>query len=149
MEQALPPSLVELTAEIAAAYVASNSLAPTEVPAVIRAIYESLSRLGNAGSEAPAVRPAPFVPVKKSITPDFLISLEDGRQYKSLKRHLRTSYGMSPEAYRTKWGLPKDYPMVAPNYAAARSAMAKASGLGSGGRTAAKAPARGKAKAKA
>lgn len=84
----------------------------------------------------PAAEPAkltPAVPVKKSITPDYLISLEDGRKYKSLKRHLRTAYNMSPEEYRAKWGLPKDFPMVAPNYAASRSALAKSMGLGRGG----------------
>jgi predicted transcriptional regulator len=149
MEQALPSSLVELTTDIAAAYVASNSLAPAEVPALIRVVYECLSRLGNGAAEAPVGKPSPAVPVKKSITPDFLISLEDGRQYKSLKRHLRTAYGMSPEEYRAKWSLPKDYPMVAPNYAAARSAFAKAAGLGNSRRAVAKAPVRGKAKARA
>ena len=140
MEQALPPSLVDLTAEIAAAYVASNSLHPAEVPALIRSIYEGLSHLGKGAVEAPAGKHSPAVPVKKSITPDFLISLDDGRLYKSLKRHLRAKYGMSPEDYRAKWSLPKDYPMVAPNYAAARSAFAKAAGLGNSRRGAVEAP---------
>ena len=126
--------LVELTADIAAAYLSSNTVAAAELPGLIQTIHQALAGAA-AGSAAPASAPAtPAVPVKKSITPDFLISLEDGRKYKSLKRHLRTKYNMTPDDYRSKWGLPKDYPMVAPNYAKARSDMARSMRLGQGGR---------------
>jgi predicted transcriptional regulator len=125
--------ILSLTADIAAAYVSNNSVAAAEVPHVIQTIYRALGTLGKADLQpAPEAR-KPAVPIRKSITPDFLISLEDGKSYKSLKRHLRTQYNMSPDDYRAKWGLPKDYPMVAPNYAASRSALAKSMGLGRGG----------------
>ena len=125
--------LLTLTADIAAAYVSNNTVQASDVPAVIQTIYRALAGVGST-AVAPAPEPQkPAVPIKKSITPDFLISLEDGKKYKSLKRHLRTQYNMSPEDYRAKWGLPKDYPMVAPNYAASRSALAKSMGLGRGG----------------
>jgi predicted transcriptional regulator len=146
MSQNNPVSLVELSADIAAAYLSSNTLPASDVPGLIKAIYDGLQQAASGTTEPAAGKPQPAVPVKKSITPDYLVSLEDGQKYKSLKRHLRTKYGMSPEDYRAKWGLPKDYPMVAPNYAASRSALAKQMGLG---RKAAKAPARGRAKAKA
>jgi predicted transcriptional regulator len=132
--------LLTLTADIAAAYVSNNTVQASDVPSVIQTIYRALAGVGAAAA-TPAPEPQkPAVPVKKSITPDFLISLEDGKKYKSLKRHLRTQYNMSPEEYRAKWNLPKDYPMVAPNYAASRSALAKSMGLGRGGasKTAAK-----------
>ena len=126
--------LVELTADIAAAYLSANTVPAAELPGLIQTIHNALSGV-TSGAPAPAAEPAkPAVPVKKSITPDYLISLEDGKKYKSLKRHLRTKYSMTPEDYRTKWGLPKDYPMVAPNYAKARSEMARSMGLGQGGR---------------
>ncbi|QUD89621.1 MucR family transcriptional regulator [Phenylobacterium montanum] len=129
-------NLIELTADIVAAYVSNNSVAASELPAMIRSTYTALS-----GAEAPPAPPeepqAPAVSIRKSIQPDFLICLEDGRKFKSLKRHLRTKYNMSPEDYRAKWGLPKDYPMVAPSYAEARSNLAKQMGLGQGGRGAA------------
>jgi predicted transcriptional regulator len=128
--------LLTLTADIAAAYVSNNTVSASDVPSVIQTIYRALASVGSAAA-APAPEPQkPAVPIKKSITPDFLISLEDGKKYKSLKRHLRTQYTMSPEDYRAKWGLPKDYPMVAPNYARARSDLAKQMGLGQGGRPA-------------
>ena len=128
--------LLTLTADIAAAYVSNNTVQASDVPSVIQTIYRALAGVGSAAA-APAPEPQkPAVPIKKSITPDFLISLEDGKKYKSLKRHLRTQYNMSPEDYRAKWGLPKDYPMVAPNYARARSDLAKQMGLGQGGRPA-------------
>jgi predicted transcriptional regulator len=139
-------SLVELSADIAAAYLSSNTLAAAEVPSLIKAIYDGLSQAATGAVEPPVGKLLPAVSVKKSITPDFLISLEDGHKYKSLKRHLRTKYGMSPDDYRAKWGLAKDYPMVAPNYAASRSALAKKMGLGRKAAPA-KAPARGRAKA--
>ena len=125
--------LLTLTADIAAAYVSNNTVQASDVPSVIQTIYRALASVGSAAA-APTPEPQkPAVPIKKSITPDFLISLEDGKKYKSLKRHLRTQYNMSPEDYRAKWSLPKDYPMVAPNYAASRSALAKSMGLGRGG----------------
>ena len=122
--------LVELTADIAAAYLSANTVAAAELPGLIQTIHNALSGV-TSGAPAPAAEPAkPAVPVKKSITPDYLISLEDGKKYKSLKRHLRTKYNMTPEDYRTKWGLAKDYPMVAPNYAIRRSEIARSLGLG-------------------
>lgn len=129
---------IELTADIVAAYVGKNSVSAADLPNLIQSIHAAISGIGNGQVEAPVVPQAPAVSVRKSITPDFLICLEDGRRFKSLKRHLRTKYDMSPEDYRAKWGLPKDYPMVAPNYAAARSALAKSMGLGQGGRQAPK-----------
>jgi predicted transcriptional regulator len=99
------------------------------VPALIQQVYASLSKLGGPSPE-PVVELMPAVPVRRSVTPDYIVCLEDGRKLKSLKRHLRTSYGMSPEEYRAKWGLPSDYPMVAPNYAATRRELAKKIGLG-------------------
>ena len=133
--------LLTLTADIAAAYVSNNTVQASDVPSVIQTIYRALAGVGSTAA-APAPEPQkPAVPIKKSITPDFLISLEDGKKYKSLKRHLRTQYNMSPEDYRAKWGLPKDYPMVAPNYAASRSALAKSMGLGRGGAAKAATPA--------
>ena len=120
---------VELAAEIVAAYVANNSVAVGELPGLIANIHTALLRLG-APTEEPASKPQPAVPIKKSVTADFIVCLEDGKKFKSLKRHLRTRYDMTPEDYRHKWGLPADYPMVAPNYAAARSELAKTMGLG-------------------
>jgi predicted transcriptional regulator len=126
--------LVELTADIAAAYLSANTVPAGDLPGLIQTIHQALSGV-SSGAPAPAAEPAkPAVPVKKSITPDYLISLEDGKRYKSLKRHLRTKYNMTPDEYRSKWGLPKDYPMVAPNYAKARSEMARNMGLVQGGR---------------
>ena len=122
---------IETTAEIVAAYVARNSIPAAELPNLIRSVHESLSGLGaRPPVEAAAAPLVPAVPVKKSVTDEFIISLEDGRKFKSLKRYLATSHGMTPEQYRTKWGLPKDYPMVAPAYAAKRSELAKTIGLG-------------------
>lgn len=129
---------MEQTADIVAAYVSNNSVAAADLPALIQSIHKALTGVVT-GVETVEVAPKePAVPVKKSITPDFLICLEDGRKFKSLKRHLRTKYNLSPEDYRAKWGLAKDYPMVAPNYALARSNLAKQMGLGQGGRQAAK-----------
>lgn len=119
--------LVELTSEVVAAYLSSNQVPAGDVPAVIADVYGSLSNLGKEPMKAEPLKPP--VSIKRSITPDYLISLEDGKQYKSLKRHL-AGRGMTPEDYRTKWGLPRDYPMVAPSYAAQRSELAKKMGLG-------------------
>ena len=122
---------IELTADIVSAYVSNNSVPASDLPALISEVHSALSRV--IGGVAPVVQveaPKPASPVKKSITADYLICLEDGKKFKSLKRHLRTQYNMSPEQYREKWGLPPDYPMVAPNYAEARSQLAKKMGLG-------------------
>lgn len=123
------PSLIDFTADIVAAYVSNNSVAAAELPALIESVHRALGQLG-APAAPPVEELKPAVPLKKSVTPEYIICLEDGKKFKSLKRHLRTSYGMTPEAYREKWGLPKDYPMVAPAYAAARSELAKNMGLG-------------------
>lgn len=133
--------IIERTADIVSAYVGANAIAPADLPGFIRQVHEALAGLARGDGAAPVAEPQkPAISIRKSITPDHLISLEDGRPYKSLRRHLRTRYGMSPEDYRAKWRLPKDYPMVAPNYAATRSAMAKSMGLGQGGRPAKVAP---------
>jgi predicted transcriptional regulator len=137
--------LLEMTADIVSAYVGNNNVQATEVPGLISSIHAALTQVSNGAVEPEPEVKDPAVPVRKSITPDFLICLEDGRKFKSLKRHLRTKYNMSPEEYRAKWGLPKDYPMVAPNYAKARSDLAKSMGLGQGGRKPARAAA-GRAK---
>lgn len=130
-ESTLPESnLVELAAEIVSAYVIKNSVRTADLPELITSVHAALKNVGNPQPASEAAKPEPAVSVRKSVTPDYLISLFDGRKYKSLKRHLRTSHDMTPEQYRAYWGLPLDYPMVAPNYAAARSALAKSMGLG-------------------
>ena len=127
-------NLLDLTAGIVAAYVGGNTVAATEVPALIRQVHRALAAV-DGPPDAELVAPKkPAVSVKRSIAPDHLVCLEDGRKFKSLKRHLRTKYDMSPEDYRAKWNLLRDYPMVAPNYAKARSELAKSMGLGQGGR---------------
>ncbi|GLR45672.1 MucR family transcriptional regulator [Mesorhizobium amorphae] len=124
-------AFIELTAEIVSAYVSNNPVPLGELPSVISRIHQSLSSLQSGAQAEPESEPLrPAVPIKKSVTPDFIISLEDGKKFRSLKRHLATSYGMTPAEYRAKWGLPSNYPMVAPNYAATRSALAKKAGLG-------------------
>jgi predicted transcriptional regulator len=122
--------LIELTAEIVSAYVSNNTVAAGDVPGLIGDIFSALSRAGTGAPSAPSEPAKPAVNPKKSITADYLVCLEDGKKFKSLKRHLRTMYNLSPEQYREKWGLPADYPMVAPNYAEARSRLAKEMGLG-------------------
>jgi len=123
-------SYIELAADIVSAYVSNNSVSANDLAALISDVHAALQRVG-AGEVEVVVEPLkPAVPLKKSISPDFLICLEDGKKFKSLKRHLRTQYNLTPEQYREKWGLPADYPMVAPNYAAARSELAKQMGLG-------------------
>jgi predicted transcriptional regulator len=126
--------IIEMTTDIVSAYVGNNSVAAVDLPALIQSVHKALSGVGTGAEPVEAAPKEPAVSVKKSITPDYLICLEDGRKFKSLKRHLRTKYNMSPEDYRAKWGLAKDYPMVAPNYARARSDLAKQMGLGQGGR---------------
>jgi len=125
--------LVAMTAEIVSAYVGNNAVDVTDVPALIETVFGALSTVEQAGSADANLVTEPAVPVTQSITPDYLICLEDGKRFKSLKRHLRTHYNLSPEEYRRKWSLPPDYPMVAPNYAAARSKLAKKMGLGQKG----------------
>ncbi|WP_312599521.1 MucR family transcriptional regulator [Brevundimonas sp.] len=134
------PELLEMTADIVSAYVGNNTVSAETLPSLIASIHAALSGVSNGSVEAEPEPKEPAVPIRKSIAPDFLICLEDGRKFKSLKRHLRTKYDMSPEEYRAKWGLPKDYPMVAPNYAKARSELAKSMGLGQGGRKPARTP---------
>jgi predicted transcriptional regulator len=120
---------VELATEIVSAYVGNNSVTASDLPNLIRDVYKALaSTTGAAEKEEAELKPA--VPARKSVTPEYIVCLEDGKKFKSLKRHLRTHYDMSPEEYREKWKLAPDYPMVAPNYAAARSALAKKMGLG-------------------
>jgi predicted transcriptional regulator len=131
MTDAAGKNFLDLTADIVSAYVSHNSTPASEIPALIGQIHAALLRVSNGRAEAAPLEPAkPAVPVKKSITPDHLVCLEDGKRFKSLKRHLRTQYNMTPEQYRDKWSLPADYPMVAPNYAVARSQLAKKMGLG-------------------
>ena len=121
---------IELTAEIVSAYVSNNTVPASEIPSLISQIHAALSRVSGKSGDAPAEQLKPAVSVKKSVTPEHIVCLEDGKKFKSLKRHLRTQYDMTPEQYREKWGLGADYPMVAPNYAAARSQLAKQMGLG-------------------
>ncbi len=132
-------NLLEMTADMFSAYVSNNTVSPDGVAALIGSIHATMTQLSTGAVEPEPENKEPAVPIRKSITPDYLICLEDGRKFKSLKRHLRTKYDMSPEEYRSKWGLAKDYPMVAPNYAKARSDLAKQMGLGQGGRKPARA----------
>jgi predicted transcriptional regulator len=126
--------LIEMTTEIVAAYVAHNVVPTSEIGTLISSTYATLRSIDGDPVVETVKEQVPAVPVKKSIFPDYIICLEDGKRFKSLKRHLRSSYNLSPEAYRAKWGLPADYPMVAPNYATARSLLAKKIGLGRGNR---------------
>ena len=127
--------LLALTTEIVAAHVSNNTVALGDLPQLINQIYSSLANIGTA-TVAAAARPQPAVSVKKSVQPDYIVCLEDGKKLKMLKRHLKTAYNMSPEAYRERWNLPSDYPMVAPNYARQRSRLAKEIGLGTRARRA-------------
>ena len=121
---------IELTAEIVSAYVSNNIVPASEIPSLIDQVHAALSRVTGKSGDAPAEQLKPAVSVKKSVTAEHIVCLEDGKKFKSLKRHLRTQYNMTPEQYREKWSLGADYPMVAPNYAAARSQLAKQMGLG-------------------
>ena len=123
-------NFIELTAEIVSAYVSNNTVSAGDIPALINQVHSALARVSGGLSDTPSEPLKPAVSVKKSITPEFIVCLEDGKKFKSLKRHLRTQYNMTPEQYRDKWSLGADYPMVAPNYAAARSQLAKQMGLG-------------------
>jgi predicted transcriptional regulator len=143
MADARSSQLVELSADIVSAYVSHNALSASDIPKLIASVHATLTGLGGIVEAETAVELRPAVSIKKSITPDYLICLEDGKKFKSLKRHLRTEFDMSPEEYRAKWGLPVDYPMVAPTYSEARSRLAKTIGLGRKPKTPA---ARGRAK---
>ena len=123
-------SYLQLTANIVSAYLSNNTVASAEIPNLINQVHSALLRISGGQATAPAEPLRPAVPVKRSITADYIVCLEDGKKFKSLRRHLRTQYDMTPEQYREKWGLAADYPMVAPNYAAARSQLAKKMGLG-------------------
>ena len=120
--------VIEMTADIVSAYVGNNSVTAADLPALIQSVHRALAGISSGSAAAAAAPKEPAVPIRRSITPDFLVCLEDGRKFKSLKRHLRTKFNMSPEEYRAKWGLAKDYPMVAPNYAKARSGPGQADG---------------------
>lgn len=122
------PELLRLTAQIVSAHVGNNSVAVADLTTLIQDVHRSLATVGQ--TEQPQERPQPAVPIKKSVTPDYIVCLEDGKKLKMLKRHLKTAYGMTPEEYRERWGLAPDYPMVAPNYAEHRSSLAKKIGLG-------------------
>src|SRR3954449_1246271 len=125
------PNTIELAAEIVSAFVSNNSVPAVELPTLIGSVHDALTKAANGLAQQPAEEPkAPAVSIKKSVQPDYIVCLDDGKRFNSLKRHLRTTYNLSPDKYRTKWGLALDYPMVAPNYAAARSELAKQMGLG-------------------
>ena len=132
-EQAESNEILALTTNIVAAHVSNNSIAVADLPRLIREVHDSLTSVGAGGGREPE-RPTPVVPIKKSVTPEHIVCLEDGKKLKMLKRHLKTAYNMSPEEYRERWGLAADYPMVAPNYAKQRSKLAKQIGLGTRGR---------------
>ena len=137
---------IELTAEITAAYVSNNKVGADGLTALIKGVFSALTATSGPPPAEPVAALVPAVPIRRSVQPDYIVCLEDGKQYKSLKRHLQTKYGLTPAAYRQKWGLPADYPMVAPNYAASRSELAKAIGLGSKRRGTATKPAAAAAK---
>src|SRR4051795_7426147 len=125
-----PPELLALTAEIVAAFAGNNTVAVSDLPGLIASVFQALQATDQPEAEPPAAAPVPVVPIRKSVGQEFLICLEDGRKQKALKRHLATSHHLTPQQYRQRWGLPKDYPMVAPAYAARRSDLARQIGLG-------------------
>ena len=135
------PQVLRLTTDVVAAYLRKNTTPSAQIAEIIAAVYHSLRTL-EAGGDGQFDAQKPAVPVRRSIHPDYLVCLEDGKKLKMLKRHLRSSYSLTPDQYRSKWGLPADYPMVAPNYADQRSAFAKKIGLGRAGRKAGRAPAK-------
>lgn len=132
-DQTSHADLLALTTEIVSSHVANNTVPQNDISGLIEQVFRTLSNLGG-GTPLSADRPLPAVPVKKSVTPEYIVCLEDGKKLKMLKRHLKTAYDMTPEEYRERWGLPADYPMVAPNYAKQRSALAKDIGLGTKGK---------------
>ena len=123
-------TVLELASDVVSAYVSGNQLAPEDLPALVQSVYTAMLASLNEDDQEEAEKPTPAVAIEDSVTDDFIICLEDGQKYKSLKRHLRTKYELTPKAYREKWGLPADYPMVAPNYSVERSRLAKRTGLG-------------------
>jgi predicted transcriptional regulator len=129
-EKPADSDILALTARIVSAHAANNAVAPDALPAAIRAVYDTLANIGDTSPAPPPVHTQPAVPIRKSVFPDYIVCLEDGKQLKMLKRHLSASYNLTPEQYRAKWGLEPGYPMVAPNYALKRSALAKQIGLG-------------------
>jgi predicted transcriptional regulator len=129
-ERATSPNYIELSADIVSAYVSNNSVPAADLPSLLQSVHAALTQTVQGQKEEPKAELAPAVSVRRSVTPDYIVCLEDGKKFKSLKRHLRTQYNMTPEQYREKWALPVDYPMVAPNYAKARSELAKEMGLG-------------------
>jgi len=129
-ERASRDDLLRMAVDVVAAYVGKNPVPAAQLPDLITTVYSSLSQLESGQPDVKSEAPKPAIPVKKSVTPDYIICLEDGKKLKMLKRHLRTTYNITPDEYRAKWGLPPDYPMVAPNYAAQRSDFAKKIGLG-------------------
>ncbi len=135
-DQTSHADLLALTTEIVSSHVSNNTVSQQDISALIEQVFRTLSGLGHgvSGTAAGGDRPQPAVPIKKSVTPDYIVCLEDGKKLKMLKRHLKTAYDMSPEEYRERWGLPNDYPMVAPNYAKQRSRLAKDIGLGTTGK---------------
>lgn len=129
-DKTLKDNVMKMAVDIVSAYVSNNPLPSAQITEVLRSVYGTLDSLSSAPMDTREEAPRPAVPVKKSVTPDYLICLEDGKKLKMLKRHLRTNYGMTPDEYKVKWGLPADYPIVAPNYASQRSEFAKKIGLG-------------------
>jgi predicted transcriptional regulator len=129
-DQLTQPNYIDLAADIVAAYVSKNPVPQADLPGLIESVHLAISNTAQGAQETLKEELKPAVPIKKSITPDYLICLDDGKEFKSLKRHLRTKDNLTPDEYRARWKLPSDYPMVAPNYAQARSAMAKTIGLG-------------------
>lgn len=123
-------ALMDMTAKIVSAYIGNNAVKTSDIPELIRDTFVALESVDDSDAQSEAAAPVPAISIDDSVTDDFIICLEDGKQFKSLKRHIRTHYDLSPEEYREKWDLPKDYPMVAPNYAKARSKLAKQMGLG-------------------
>jgi predicted transcriptional regulator len=143
-ESQTSPNFVELAADIVSAYVSNNSVPSADLPMLLNTIYTALTQTAQGQNQETKAERVPAVPVKKSVTSDYLICLDDGKKFKSLKRHLRTTYDMTPDQYRAKWGLPSDYPMVAPNYAKTRSELAKTMGLGQQRRKEQATPAKGR-----
>jgi predicted transcriptional regulator len=133
VEEAKKNGLLSMVTDIVSAHLSNNTVSVGDIPRLIHEVYGALTGLGQVPARS-AERQEPAVPVKKSVTADYIVCLEDGKKLKMLKRHLRTAYGLTPEQYREKWGLPPDYPMVAPNYAKKRSTLARQIGLGTGGR---------------
>lgn len=127
-------TILRLTADIVSAYLSKNVVAAAQIPEIITVVHSSLTGAGTQQQETQPEALKPAVPIRKSVTPEYIVCLEDGKKLKMLKRHLRSTYGLSPDEYRVRWGLPQDYPMVAPSYAAQRSDFAKKIGLGRGGR---------------